>query len=216
MEISYTDEALKDIASMEKDYCIKIVQKTLFFILLNFFSIGYSQETKFSRNSIKTGVGIGYNMGVEENALGTLSMIGYERSYGKTGSLRMNATLLIGGFNSTGISDSRDMYYRTTSWNINANYDFIKYRTVSLFIYSGGFANYSRGMLGSGHSGFTYNTYESERFYNLYFGANFGGGIRINPPSNRFAFEIKPLNFQIGNNDFVTVYPMFGVDIKIN
>jgi hypothetical protein len=193
----------------------KFVEKTMFLLCLISFVFGYSQENKFSRNSIKTGVGVGYNMGVKEDGLGTLSMIGYERSYGKKGRLRMNASLLIGGFTSYGISDSRDNYYRTTSWNINANYDFVKYKAVSLFIYSGGFANYSRGMLGSGFSEVTLKNYESQKFANLYFGVNLGFGLRINPPSNRCAFEIKPINIQTGSKEFLNFYMMFGVDIKI-
>ena len=204
-------QKIMQMLSKNNDY----ITKTMFLLCLTSCVFGYSQENKFSRNSIKTGVGIGYNMGVKEEGLGTLSMIGYERSYGKKGRLRMNATLLLGGFFSTGISDSRDNYYRTTSWNLNANYDFVKYKAVSLFIYSGGFANYSRGMLGSGSSEVTLENYESQTFADIYFGANLGCGLRINPPSNRFAFEIKPLNFQFGNKDFVNFYMMFGVDIKI-
>ncbi len=74
--------------------------KKLFLLLcLTSFVFGYSQENKFSRSSIKTGLGIGYNMSVKEEGLGTLSMIGYERSYGRKGRLRMNTSLLTGGFN---------------------------------------------------------------------------------------------------------------------
>jgi hypothetical protein len=40
--------------------------------------------------------------------------------------------------------------------------------------------------------------------------------FKFPPPSNRCVFEIKPLNFQFGNEKFVAVYAMFGVDIKIN
>jgi hypothetical protein len=128
----------------------------------------------------------------------------------------MNACLIIGGFMpAPSTSDGRDSFYRTTSWNINANYDIVKYKAVSLFIYSGGFANYSRGMLGSGINEATLERYESETFTKLYFGANLGFGIRINPPENRCAFEIKPINIQLGNNDFVNFYMMFGIHIKI-
>ena len=57
--------------------------------------------------------------------------------------------------------------------------------------------------------------YDSETFANLYFGVNIGCGLRINPFSNRCAFEIKPINIQIGNKEFANFYMMFGVDIKI-
>lgn len=128
----------------------------------------------------------------------------------------MNACFLIGGFmTAPSTSDGRDSFYRTTSWNLNANYDIVKYKAASLFIYSGGFANYSRGMLGSGTSEATLERYEFETFAKLYFGANLGFGIRINSPQNRCAFEIKPINLQFGNGGFVNFYNMFGVDIKI-
>ncbi len=192
------------------------ITKTMFLLCLISFVFSYSQENKFSRNSIKTGVGLGFNTGVKEEGLGTFSTIGYERSYGKKERLRINATLLIAGFTNAPIIDhTREVFYRTTSWNINANYDFVKYKAVSLFIYSGGFANYSRGMLGSGFSEVTSEKYDSETFANLYFGVNIGCGLRINPFSNRCAFEIKPINIQIGNKEFANFYMMFGVDIKI-
>lgn len=61
--------------SKNNDY----ITKTMFLLCLISFVFGYSQENKFSRGSIKTGVGIGFNMGVKEEGLGTLSTIGYER-----------------------------------------------------------------------------------------------------------------------------------------
>ena len=70
-------------------------------------------------------------------------------------------------------------------------------------------------MLGSGFSEVTSEKYDSETFANLYFGVNIGCGLRINPFSNRCAFEIKPINIQIGNKEFANFYMMFGVDIKI-
>lgn len=45
------------------------ITKTMFLLCLISFVFGYSQENKFSRGSIKTGVGIGYNMGVKEEGL---------------------------------------------------------------------------------------------------------------------------------------------------
>lgn len=174
-----------------------------------------AQENTFTRSSIKTGVGIGYNQGTVEEGFGTFSTIGYEKSYGKQERIRINANILLGGFISGPIEDSRDNYYRTTSWNININYDYLKYKSVSLFIYSGGFATYSRGMLGSGYSQFTSEQYDSKTFANLYYGINLGGGLLINPKNNRCAFEIKPFNLQIGNKEVITFYMLFGVDIKI-
>ena len=174
-----------------------------------------AQENTFSRNSIKTGVGIGFNEGANEEGLGTFSTIGLERSYGKQERIRINANILLGGFTSGGIDDGRENYYRNTSLNVNLNYDLLKYKSVSLFVYSGGFATYSRGMLGSGYSQVTFEQYGSKTFSNLYFGVNLGGGFRINPKNNRCAFEIKPFNLQMGNKESFTFYMLFRVDIKI-
>ena len=186
----------------------------MLFLLITHFSTN-AQENTFTRNSIKTGVGIGFNEGANEEGLGTFSTIGFERSYGKHERIRINANILLGGFTSGGIDDGRENYYRNTSLNFNLNYDCLKYKAVSLFLYSGGFTNYSRGMLGSGYSQVTFEQYDSRTFANLYYGVNLGGGFRINPKNNRCAFEIKPFNLQMGNKEAFTFYMLFGVDIKI-
>ena len=187
---------------------------TLIIIIIIHFNT-YAQENTFSRNSIKTGVGIGFNEGTAEEGLGTFSTIGLERSYGKQQRIRINANILFGEFSSGAIDDGRTSYYRNTSLNFNLNYDCLKYKAVSLFVYSGGFTTYSRGMLGSGYSEVTLKQYGSKTFANLYYGVNLGGGFRINPKNNRCAFEIKPFNLQMGNKDSFTFYMLFGVDIKI-
>jgi hypothetical protein len=193
----------------------RIIHKiAILFLLITHFSTN-AQENTFSRNSIKTGVGIGFNEGANEEGLGTFSTIGFERSYGKHERIRINANILLGGFTSGGIDDGRENYYRNTSLNFNLNYDCLKYKAVSLFLYSGGFTNYSRGMLGSGYSQVTFEQYDSRTFANLYYGVNLGGGFRINPKNNRCAFEIKPFNLQMGNKEAFTFYMLFGVDIKI-
>lgn len=174
-----------------------------------------AQENTFSRNSIKTGIGIGFNEGTAEEGFGTFSKIGLERSYGKQQRMRINAYILFGEFSSGVIEDGRTSYYRNTSLNFNLNYDCLKYKAVSLFVYSGGFTTYSRGMLGSGYSEVTLKQYGSKTFSNLHYGVNLGGGFRINPKNNRCAFEIKPFNLQIGNKESFTFYMLFGVDIKI-
>jgi hypothetical protein len=192
------------------------MNKILILLCLTSFLFGYSQENKFSRSSIKTGLGLGFNLTNKEEGIGTCSMIGYERSYEKKERLRMNASLILGGFISAPLVDhTREIYYITTSWNVNANYDVLKHKAASLFFYSGVFINYSRGKLGSGTNEATGVEYESERFAKIYPGVNLGLGIRINPPQSRCAFEIKPINLQFGNDGYVNFYNMFGVDIKI-
>jgi hypothetical protein len=185
--------------------------KLLITILLFSLKIN-AQENEFTRSSIKTGIGIGINDGIEESGLGFVYSVGYQKSFGKKEKLRINPNLLYGGFTSNGITDTREQFFRTTSIGINANYDLIKYKSVSLLLTSGGFLNYSRGLLGTGGE---YEIRNSRYFNQLYFGGNVGIGIRINSSESRFAYEIKPLNVQIGNKGFVLGYIMFGLDIKI-
>lgn len=170
------------------------------------------QENEFTRSSIKTGIGVGINDGIEETGLGFLYSIGYQKNFGKKEKFRISPNLLYGGFSSNGISDTREQFFRITSLGLNVNYDLIRYKSVSLLITTGGFLNYSRGLFGTGGE----NEIRNSRYFNqLYFGGSAGIGIRINPTKSRFSYELKPLNVQIGNKGFVLGYMMFGLDIKI-
>lgn len=181
-------------------------------LILTLFTVK-AQENEFTRSSIKTGIGIGFNDGEEESGFGLVYSIGYQKSFGEKERFRINPNLLIGGFSSYTITDTRDQFYRITSLGMNINYDVLRYKSVSLLITAGGFLNYSRGLFGNGGE---INTNSSSRyFHKIYFGGNAGIGLRINPPKSRFAYEIKPLNVAIGNKGFVLGYIMLGLDIKL-
>jgi hypothetical protein len=190
-----------------------IEKKMKFLLVILLFSLKITaQENQFTRSSIKTGIGAGVNDGIEESGLGFVYSVGYQKSFGKKEKFRINPNLLYGGFNSNGITDTRQQFFRITSLGMNVNYDLIKYKSVSLLITTGGFLNYSRGLFGTGGE----NEIRNSRYFNqLYFGGTVGIGIRINSTESRFAYEIKPLNLQIGNKGFVLGYLMFGLDIKI-
>jgi hypothetical protein len=102
-----------------------------------------AQENKFTRSSIKTRIGIGFNDSEEESGFGLVYSIGYQKSFGKKERLRINPNLLIGEFSSYTITDTRDQFYRITSLGMNINYDLLRYKSVSLIITTGGFLNYS-------------------------------------------------------------------------
>ena len=190
-----------------------IEKKINLLIVILLFSLKINaQDNEFTRSSIKTGIGVGINDGIEESGLGFVYSVGYQKSFGKKEKFRINPNLLYGGFNSNGITDTRQQFFRITSLGMNVNYDLIKYKSVSLLITTGGFLNYSRGLFGTGGE----NEIRNSRYFNqLYFGGTVGIGIRINSTESRFAYEIKPLNLQIGNKGFVLGYLMFGLDIKI-
>jgi hypothetical protein len=191
----------------------KIEKKIALLIIIVFLSLKTNaQENDFTRSSIKTGIGVGVNEGIIESGAGIVYSVGYQKSFGKKEKFRINPNLLYGGFNSFGIDSTRDLFYRITSIGMNVNYDLVKYKVVSLFVTSGGFLNYSRGLFGTGGEN---ENRDSMYFNQLYFGGTAGVGIRINSSKSRFAYEIKPLNAHFGNKFFSLGYLMLGLDIKI-
>lgn len=178
----------------------------------------YSQETDFKRTSIRTGVGVGLNEGKRETGLGLLYSIGWQKSYGEKNKFRLNPNIIIGGFKPVGITDTREQFYRITSLGLNAHYDLIKYKAFSIVATGGAFVNYSRGLLGTGGMpmhGETI-TIDSEYFNSFYLGGSVSVALRIDSKNSKLAYELRPLNFQFGNDYFMLGYYMFGIDIKIN
>ncbi|MEK6153863.1 hypothetical protein WIW50_11410 [Flavobacteriaceae bacterium 3-367] len=188
-----------------------------FLVLLLFLSImsnSHAQEVEFKRTSIRTGIGIGYNEGKREHGMGLIYSIGWQKSYGENNRLRLNPNMIIGGFLPIGITDTRDQFYRITSLGLNLHYDFLRHKMFSLVATAGGFINNSRGLLGTG--GWPDENNNSSRYFNtLYFGGNISAGIRVSPKNRKLAYEIRPLNIQVGNDFFVLGYLMFGIDFKI-
>lgn len=181
-------------------------------VVLLFFLRVTAQENGFTRSSIKTGIGIGVHDGVEESGLGLVYLVGYEKSFGTKEKFRINSNLVYGGFNSKGITDVREQFFRITSVGVNVGYDLVRYKSVSLLLSTGGFLNYTRGLLGTGGE----NEIGNSRYFNeVYFGGSGGIGIRISSDKSRFSYEIKPINVQIGSKGFVLGYVLFGLDIKI-
>ncbi|CCG54527.1 Hypothetical protein precursor [Flavobacterium indicum GPTSA100-9 = DSM 17447] len=189
----------------------KLIRFVLIFSLIS-ITKSYSQENIFNRSSIKTGIGIGYNDSKEENGLGLIYNLGYQKSFGVKERFRINPNLIIGGFSTNLITDTRDQFYRITSLQMNVSYDVVRYNSISLLLCTGVFGNYSRGLLGTG--GELQNNQNSEYFQKFYFGGSLGIGLRINPIKSRIAYEIKPFTIQLGNKGFSLGYIMMGLDIK--
>ena len=196
---------------------LKLLYLSLFVFLI-MSNQSNAQETEFKRTSIRTGIGIGYNEGKRETGMGLIYSIGWQKSFGKKNKLRLNPNLIIGIFLPNGFTDTRFQFYRITSLCMNLHYDLIKYKSISIVTTGGGFLNYSRGprgLLGTGGWSEANNN-SLEYFTSLYFGGNFSYGIRINPKNSRLAYEFRPINVQLGNDDyFILFYLMFGIDIKI-
>lgn len=74
----------------------------------------YAQENEFKKNSIRIGIGI--NEGQREIGLGFVYSIGWQKSYGEKNRLRLNPNILLGGFLPIMITDTRDQFYRISSY----------------------------------------------------------------------------------------------------
>lgn len=184
-----------------------------FFILFSISPLAISQETNFSRYSIKTGIGVAINEGNRETGMGILYSFGVEKSFLKNKRLRLNPNIHTGSFAPRFITDTRDQYYRVTSLELLANFDALKYKSVSVVLSAGGFLNYSRGLLGTGGMPEVASN-SSEYFHKLYLGGSLGIGIRINSKNSKFAYELRPLNIHLGNNFFMLGYLEFGIAYK--
>ncbi len=186
------------------------------FILAVFLLILHQRSSaqEYSNNSLKFGVGLGMNEGLHETGMGGLVSFGLQKSVWKD-RVRINPNIIVGNLTPFAITDKRDQFYRITNLGINGYLDVLKYKWVSLFIGVGTSINYSRGLLGTGGWPEAGNT-GSDYLFKLYFAGNFGGGIRINPPNSKVAFEIAPFNFYFGNDHFMLGFLRFGVDLKLN
>lgn len=179
-----------------------------------FGNLVYSQELRQKSSSIKTGIGIGYNTGKDEQGLGLIYSVGWQKSLGKTNRIRINPNMIIGGFSTFGLMHHREQTFRITNLGLNIHYDLIKFGETSLVTTGGGFLNYSRGLLGTGGSS-VLSYQESDYFYSLYFGGHASVGLRTNPKNSRLAYEFKPINAFYGNKQFTLIYMMFGIDFKL-
>lgn len=193
---------------------ISIVCIVLFFLFVNNVQAQELVPAVIgNRNSIRTGIGIGMNEGQDEIGMGFVYSFGFQKSYGEQERLRLNPNVIVGGFAPLVITDTRDQFYRISTFGFNVHYDLIKYKAISIVTTGGVFVNYSRGLLGTG--GWPEeNNNSSDYFLNLYYGGNASLALRIAPRKSKFAYELRPFNFQLGNNSFFMAYLMFGIDYK--
>ncbi|MBF9237910.1 hypothetical protein I2I05_10940 [Hymenobacter sp. BT683] len=184
-------------------------------ILSTSFEANAQVDTATTRNgAIKGGIGVGYNDTNEEKGLGLISSIGYQKEFGAKHKLRINPNLLFGSFSSAGITDTRDQYYQMSALQVILAYDVIRFKSISLFLSTGGVLTYSRGLFGTGDELEKPGT--TSRYFNkIYLGGIAGAGIRISPQNSRLSYEINPLNFGFGNNGFILTSPILSLDYKL-
>lgn len=172
---------------------------------------GVGQE--YSTHSFKVAAGLGFNEGIKEMGMGPLLTFGYQKSLWKD-RFRLNPHIIATGFFPFGVTDTRDQYYRITLIGVNGYLDFIKKDFASLFIGSGCFVNYTRGLLGTGGFPEAGNN-QSDYYFKLYYGGYVGAGLRITPRNRRVNYELTPVNVYFGNDRFILGFIKFGVDIKL-
>lgn len=193
---------------------MKILKFSLILFLI-YGKMGFSQDLKFKRTSIKTGIGVGINDTETESGIGSVFSLGWQKSFLENERLRINPNILFGSFRTYAIpTDTRDQHYKLSTLGLNIHYDLIKKGKTSLVTTGGVFVNYSRGLLGTG-GWQEENNNSSEYFHSMYFGGYASIALRIDSKNKKVAYELKPINIHFGNQGFMLGYLMFGVDFKL-
>lgn len=141
--------------------------------------------------------------------------LGYQKQF-KNSRLRFNPYMSIGLNSSKVISDTRDQYYNSINIGSNLYFDLIKLQSFSVVIGGGALINNSRGLKGTGGDPEAGPLPKhSDYFSKYYFGGYVGGGLRYNPSFRRTAFNLMPVNINIGSKSFLEFYPMLELEIKL-
>ncbi len=172
----------------------------------------HGQEQKFSKNSLKYGVGIGASDNDRTTGLGSLLSVGYQHDLWKD-RLRLNPNLTVGYFNAKSVMDVRDQWFNSINLETVIYFDLVRLKAFSLTIGGGGVINNTKGLLGSG--GFPPSDNKSEYFSDWHYGGFLGGGLRINPENSRIAIEMMPLNFHVGSDYFAEAFARIGIEVKL-
>ena len=195
------------------------MKKKLFVTLLFVLFINKSYSEELSKNSMSYGLGMGISGNNYYSGFGTTLMIGYKRDIWKD-RLRLNPNLTIGNY-CKGVNDNtRDIYFNTVNLNLSLEYDFLRYKTFSLNIETGGFVSISNGLKGIGTEYDSARSIdilinESEFINKFNYGAILGFSLRISPIKSKYAIKISPMNIHFGNDGFRELHSFISLDIKL-
>ena len=185
----------------------------LFFQLaLSLFLLKVAYTQDFSNKSYKFGLGLGVNEGDIESGIGFIYSFGLQNTH-KNDRFRYGPNFYTGTFLPLGITDVGDQYYKISNLSFNGYADVIRLNTFSVFVGTGLFVNYSRGMIGA--TGWGIERSRDEFIRKLYYGINVIGGVRIDDPKRKMVLEISPINISFADDYFSTAYFRVGVDLKI-
>lgn len=186
-------------------------QKWIAYLILSLATISLNGQDS-SKSSLKFRSGIGISMGDRTDGSGISYSAGFQKKIWN-GRFRINPNLSFGQYSSRFVMDARDEYFNSINLETFLFYDLLKGKRSSLVIGAGGLINNSRGLLGTG--GDIEGPQSSEYISTYSIAGYIGGGLRIDSPDKRFAFEIMPFNFHIGTNDFLESHIIIGLEIKL-
>lgn len=197
------------------------MRKLLFlFFLLGLFSPKICSQ-EFSKNALSYGFGYGISSSGDKDYSGSGSAItiGYKRDIWKD-RLRFNPNLSIGSYKSGMNDNTRDKSFNTVNLNLCFEYDFLRYKALSLNVETGGLVGITNGLKGIGTE---YDTARSidvmineSEFINSYnYGAILGFGLRIAAAKSKYAVKISPLVLRIGNDHLLDLHSFISLDIKL-
>ncbi|MDG1824081.1 MAG: hypothetical protein P8H45_04215 [Flavobacteriaceae bacterium] len=173
-----------------------------------------AQETRTSQMSIPIAIGFGLKEGMESEGIGGVCSIGWQKTLDKNNRWRLQPSFTFGEYTTSGISDTRDAFFRTTSIETKLHHDLLKYKAFSIVLTGGVFLTTERGLKGGG--GELMNRSKSGYFSNFYYGGLGSAGIRISPKKSKIDYELKPINFRFGKDQYFAFAILVGIDVKLD
>ncbi len=189
-------------------------------LLILLFSLSsltfWSQKDEFSNKTYNIGFGIGAN----EIGIGRIYQFGIQKTSKTNTKFRYGFMWQFASINNIFVTDVKDQMEHTTSLDYRLAYDLVKYKSISLFLQTAPFVNYTRGLIGTGGEYSTGNN----GFYRKIVGGGLAGlGVRIDNPKKSFAIEINPLTIHYGyaysgrdpvNHDYYLGYFQINISFK--
>ena len=175
-------------------------------------SIMFAQADDFSRSSLKYSVGIGMAQGYNNDGGGSFLSMGYVHTL-LNSRLRINPGLTVGYLDNQTTTDVPDENFGSIDMETLVSYDWLRYKSISLMVGIGGFANNTRGLISTG--GYENPRLNSEFYSSWHAGGVLTGGLRINPSRSRIAIEITPFNLYGGFDEYFKFFAKVGLEVKL-
>ena len=195
------------------------MMKKLNILILLFFLSSltlWSQENEFSNKTYNIGFGIGAN----EIGIGRVYQFGIQKTSKINSKFRYGFTGQFVSVTNIFVTDVKNQMEHTTSLDYRLAYDLVKYKSISLFLQTAPFINYTRGLIGTGGE---FSTGKNGFYRKIVGGGLAGLGIRIDNPKKSYAIEINPLTIHYGyaysgkdlvNHEYYLGYFQINVNFK--